>query len=120
MRGYAEKVRTWRRDGFTLELFDTHNPTGRCILADTYLAYRFFDRGRVIFQGQGFAPPLGVCIDSDECVAACLFWFTLRPGDTDDEYFESYTPAQKRWVESGRAEELSIIVDEIECGEEDQ
>jgi hypothetical protein len=110
MRRFEDKVRTWRLDGFTLGLWDTHVPTGSGYLAHTLLAYRFRDGGSVIFEGDGFAPPLGVCIDSDECVAACLSWLTLRPGDTDGQYFESYTPAQLDWVESGRADDLSAIV----------
>src|SRR5215211_573958 len=69
-----EKVHTWRRAGFTLELWDTHVPTGTGRLAHTLLAYRLSDRGRTIFAGDGFPPPLGVCIDSDECVAALLSW----------------------------------------------
>jgi hypothetical protein len=114
MRGIGERVRVWRQDGFTLELWDTHRPTGTGRLAHTLLAYRLSDRSRVIFQGDSFTPPLGVCIDSDECVAACLFWFTLKPGDTDEEFFEGYTPQQRKWIESGRVDDLSSIAWEME------
>ena len=108
-----EKVRTWRRGGFTLELWDTHVPTGTGRLAHTLLAYWFSDRGRVIFVGDDFSPPLGVCIDGDECLVGLLFWSALRPGDTDADYFAGYTPLQREWVESGRADDLAGIVREL-------
>src|SRR5438270_420156 len=102
MRFDWSKIRNWNRDGFKLVLWDTSIPTGRGYLADTLLAYQFSDRGRVIFSGRNFVPPLGVPIDPDECVAACLFGFTLRPGDVEMDYFDGYTPHQSDWMESGR------------------
>jgi hypothetical protein len=114
MRGFAEKVRTWRRDGFVLEVWDTHVPTGTGRMAHTLLAYRLSDRGRVIFLGDGFTPPLGVAIDSDACVAALLSWFTIKPGDVEDDFFFGYTPLQWEWMESGRADELAAMVWELE------
>jgi hypothetical protein len=113
MGGFGEKVRTWRGGGFTLELWDTNIPTGTGRLAHTLLAFRLSDRGRVIFAGDGFSPPLGVCIDSDECIASLLFWFTLQQGDTDAGYFADYTALQREWVESGRAEDLAGVVREM-------
>jgi hypothetical protein len=117
MRGFAEKVRTWRRDGFRLDLWDTHVPAGTGYLGHTLLAYRLTDRGRTIFQGDRFIPPLGVSIDSDECVAACLFWFTLQPGDVDEEFFEGHTTLQREWMESGRVGDQSAVVWEMKATE---
>jgi hypothetical protein len=114
---FGEKIHTWRRAGFILELWDTHRPTGSGRLAHTLLAYRFSDRGRTIFAGDRFSPPLSVSIDSDECVIALLRWFTLQPGDVEDDYFEGYTPAQHEWMES-RAGDLTAIVWSMECEEE--
>ncbi len=112
------RIRTWKSDGFKLVLFDTHVPTGRGYLADTLLAFRFYDRGRVIFQGRNFAPPLGVSIDSDEAVAACLFPFTLRPGDVEEEFFDGYSIRQRNWLETGRPGELYVILRDIEASAE--
>ncbi len=42
-------------------------------------------------------------INAKECV---MDLFCLKPGDTDSEYFESYTPEQLAWVEE-HGEELS-------------
>ena len=115
MRFAPEKIRTWKRDGFRLVLWDTFVPCGRGYMGDTFLAFQFSDRGRVIFAGQAFAPPLGVAIDSDECVAACLFSFTLRPGDVEEEFFDGYTPRQRAWVESERVDELYQVVRDVEA-----
>jgi hypothetical protein len=115
VRVFEHRVRAWRREGFTLELSDTHEPTGTGRLAHTYLAYRFIDRGRTIFAGDGFVPPLGVAIDSDECVAACLFRLSVRPGQVEDLFFRGYTAAQRAWLESGRAVELSSLLWQLEA-----
>jgi hypothetical protein len=48
--------------------------------------------------------------DSLATVAACLSFMSLRPGDTDREYFKDYTPDQMAWCQSGRAEELGCLV----------
>lgn len=38
-----------------------------------------------------------IAIDSDRALAALLGFLTLRPGDTDDEYFEHYTAVQREY-----------------------
>ncbi|QDV35354.1 hypothetical protein [Tautonia plasticadhaerens] len=68
----------------------------------------------MIFQAADFIPPLGAVIDGDECVAAVLFWLCLQPGDVEEGYFAGYTPTQSEWLESGRAEELAVILAELE------
>jgi hypothetical protein len=115
MRLFAEKVRTWRRAGFTLEIWDTNRPTGTGRLAHTLLAYRLSDRGRVIFASDCFVPPLGVAIDSDECLAACLSQLTLESGGVEQDHFDEYTPGQRAWLESGRADELSALAWQLEA-----
>jgi hypothetical protein len=64
----------------------------------TYLAYRLLDAtGRTIFEGQDFSPGMATCIDSDDAVRGILGFLTLKDGDTDSEYFDSYTPEQLAW-----------------------
>jgi hypothetical protein len=46
-------------------------------------------------------------IDSDESVRALLSFLTLRPGDTDAEYFENYTQEQLDFANE-HAEMLSM------------
>jgi len=64
-----------------------------------------------IFLGADFHGSPLHATDSDESVVALMGFLTLRPGDTDSEYFESYTPEQLEWAET-EAEELSCAVTE--------
>jgi hypothetical protein len=48
-------------------------------------------------------------IDSDKAVGSLMGFLTLRPGDTDSEYFESYTPEQMHFAET-HAEALACEV----------
>jgi hypothetical protein len=107
----SEHIRTWKQAGFRLELFDIHR-TDR--YGKSVLGYQFYDNGTLIFEGEDFhASPLHA-IDGDETVAGLLAFLSLKPGDTDREWFDSYTPEQMAWVESGRAEELGYLQCELE------
>ena len=65
------------------------------------LGYRLVDRySNVIFEGEDFSPGMSCCIDSDESVVGLMGFLTLRPGDTDDEYFDEYSDEQLQWCES--------------------
>lgn len=50
-------------------------------------------------------------IDDDEAVGAVLQWLTLRPGDTDDDFFDDYTERQLEFAEQN-GETLSLFADE--------
>jgi hypothetical protein len=49
-----------------------------------------FPRALVLFQGEDFAGSPLHTDDLDETVAALLSFLSLRPGDTDREYFDNY------------------------------
>lgn len=51
--------------------------------------------------------------DSRETVAGLLHFLALRPGDTDRDYFDSYTPAQLEWCDA-HGEELAMLAMEME------
>ena len=77
---------------FTLTMWDTcqYRPDGR-----STIAYRLVQTGGVVlFEGADYYPSQFETIDSDDCVAGLLSFLTLRPGDTDSEWFANYTPAQ--------------------------
>ena len=61
----------------------------------------------VVFLGSDFSPSPTDAIDSDDAVASLLCFLTLRPGDTDSDYFASYTPDQMDFA-TKYAEALSI------------
>jgi hypothetical protein len=76
---------------FTLKLFYL----GRC---DNRLGYRLTQRDAnkttVLFEGEDFRCSSMHAQDSDECVKSLMGFLTLRPGDTDAEYFNKHTEAQ--------------------------
>lgn len=106
-----ELIKTWRKNGLTLRLWDTYR---RDSLGKSVLRYEFKDGRRVIFTGSDFACGAATAIDSLECVYSLLGFLSLRPGDTDAEYFDSYTESQIEWRDSGRAEELGMLVFDFE------
>jgi hypothetical protein len=106
--GTLEMVRDWESDDFRLEIFETGiRPLHPRTICETYLAYRFYDKGVPIFEGYEYLPSPLHCIDSDASVAGLLTWLSLGDGDTDDEYFESYTPEQIAWRDD-RADDLQL------------
>jgi len=95
-----ETLRTWQADDFSLDLFYAGTGWGR-----VRLAYEFRDRDEVIFAGNDFYPSPLHSYDGDAAVAALLGFLSLRPGDTDREYFDRYTHRQLAWAYA-RAETL--------------
>lgn len=62
----------------------------------------------ILFSGEDFHGSPCCADDSDETLG-CLFGFlTLRPGDTDSEYFERYTDRQREWCSSFECEALGF------------
>jgi hypothetical protein len=61
----------------------------------------------VNFQGNRFAPDPAILSDKDQILDDLLGWLTLKSGDTDQSYFDSYTPKQLDWSNSQLCEEIS-------------
>lgn len=106
-----EHIRTWTEGEFRLELYDTHG-------FDAYsgksrLAYELFHRDGLIFEGDDFFPSPLHAIDSDDTVGCILTFLSLRPGDTDADYFERYTPEQLDFADQ-YGDELSLYAYELE------
>ena len=69
-----------------------------------------------IFEGSDFHCSPCYAVDSDGAVECLMGFLTLRPGDTDAEYFKDYTEAQKNFC-SQHAESLSCEVSNRYCDE---
>lgn len=95
--------------GYTLLTWDTGRTTGRGSFAKDAIGYAFYEPGKdePLFVGEDFGNSPMDAIDSDESLRALLGFLTLRPGDTDPEYFESYTPEQMDFARS-EAEQLQM------------
>lgn len=87
--------------------------TGSTIDNKAKLGYRLTMReGRkttVLFEGEDFGCSPCHCIDSDEAVASLMAFLTLRPGDTDKEYFDGYTATQLDYCQQ-HADALGCLV----------
>ena len=73
---------------------------------------RMVEDGRAswtLFQGEDFGCSPLHASDSDGAVEAIMGFLTLRPGDTDPEYFEGYTAEQREYC-AHHAEALACEV----------
>lgn len=96
---------------FTLTLWDSFHgwaPTGQ-----EYMRYRLTmsegGKRTVLFEGTDYGRAPSDASDSDGAVQGIMCFLTLRPGDTDAEYFDNYTEAQRAYCEA-HAEALSCEV----------
>ena len=105
-----ELLREFDFDTVKVKLFDDHNyTTGR-----HYLNYELWDDGQLIFSGNDYSPSPMDAIDSDEAITGILAFLTLVPGDTDDEYFETYEDEQLEWAGSANSENLKLMLFDFE------
>jgi hypothetical protein len=106
---------------FSLVVWDTgrRNPPN-ALGSRCYLGYQLYIKAngkrRLLFEGDDFSPSPLCAIDSDEAVCMLMGYLTLRPGDTDREYFDNYTPEQlhycEQWAESLNGEVSARYEDE--------
>lgn len=99
------RFKTWTGARFTLTTWDTN----RTIHGKYCLGYRLNMNGKTLFEGEDFGCAPSHAVDSDAAVEGIMSFLTLRPGDTDKEYFEDYTPAQLEFC-SQHAEALKCEV----------
>ncbi|KOX23828.1 hypothetical protein [Nocardiopsis sp. NRRL B-16309] len=65
---------------------------------------------RLIFAGDDIGGPTGA--SEDEMARAVTGFLSLRPGDTDDEYFSDYTPEQLEWCDENAEYLAGCLYDE--------
>ena len=102
-------IRTWSSGDFRLELYDTYQTR----YGKSQLAYQFFHKEVLVFEGADYGPSPLHSIDGDLSVAGLLSFLSLRPGDTDMEYFRDYTRKQFAFADH-YGEELSLEVEVLE------
>ena len=62
-----------------------------------------------LFDASDFGCAPSNAIDSDACVESLMGFLTLRPGDTDSDYFKSYSDEQRAYCDQ-HAEQLGACV----------
>jgi hypothetical protein len=81
---------------FTLHTYATPHVDRR---GQTIIGYEMISPvGETIFAGEDFAGSQIHADDSDGTLRALLSFLTLRPGDTDRDYFANYTAVQWAFV----------------------
>jgi len=99
-------------DGFRLVMWDTGRTDKR---GQSYIGYEFYDRaGNTLFSGEDFAGSPMHADDADETVKSLLGFLTLRPGDTDAEYFENYTEEQMDFAQTDAEVLQMYTLDDLE------
>jgi hypothetical protein len=88
------------RHTYTLKMYETDGDD---------IGYRLMRTNGTIFEGRGYRPGAGIAHDSDDAVRGLMGFLTLRPGETDKEYFENYTSHQMGFALC-EAEELAMVV----------
>jgi hypothetical protein len=103
--GDPDSLRYVYLNGYTLQMWDSGkvNRTGK-----TRIRYEFrTPSGVILFAGDDFCCSPMHAIDSDESVRHLLGFLTLRPGDTDPDYFADYTEEQMKFARTD-AESISM------------
>jgi hypothetical protein len=91
---------------FTLKLYSLGQ-------SDNHLGYKLTMKEHrvttLLFEGEDFRCSPLHAQDSDDCIKSLMTFLTLRPGDTDAEYFARYTKIQRDYC-AQHAEYLSFEV----------
>jgi len=97
---------------YTVTLQET---AGRMKTGQIKTAYQLIaPDGTVLFSGNDLGCSPMHEPESKANAIALLGFLTLQDGDTDDDYFADYTPAQLAWRESSACEDLKMTVDDYE------
>lgn len=108
-RVYRAIFKPTSTDRYTLDIVDIReDPDGR-----EHVSYVLTRNGKKLFEGTDFSCPAR-SVSSDKThrtriIRGLMSFLTLRPGDTDSDYFRDYTPEQLAYCADG-AEYLAIEV----------
>jgi hypothetical protein len=99
-------------EGYRLLVWDTYK---RMEPNHSRLGFAFYAPGasEPLFLAEDFGCSSCIAVDSDACLRSLMGFLTLKPGDTDAEYFENYTAAQLAFAQDA-AEYLSVWADDSE------
>lgn len=111
MRAYVNATRTFRGNLVTIRAFEGPRvePNHTQLYCELWLGSPS-KRCKPLFPRDAFnvGIPAHECIDGREARECVLSLFCLKPGDTDEEFFEHYTPEQLDFVRT-YGEELDTV-----------
>lgn len=94
----SDPMWTWQDPdgyGFKVELFDSNE---RDRYGKWAVPFKFYHKGELIFENTLWASPMHAT-DNRETLAAVLCFCSLKPGDTDSEFFADYSERQLEWCQ---------------------
>ena len=108
----------WEDEGFKVQLVSLgaasdvpHTLSGQ----RPEIGYCLFDGNELIFEGDKFFPSPSAGIDTmATAMELTAGYLTLKPGDTDPDWFDEYTARQLEWCKSARCDELNLIATDWE------
>ncbi len=103
----GDLLRDVDHDGLTLRLYA---PTGDLPADRDAIGYVLTDGDAVMFASTDFRPSPLHAVDSDATVEALAEFLALRPGDTDDEFFSTYTLTQLDWIDGDGPDRLHDLI----------
>ena len=87
------------RDDFIIALGNPKLDRGGTFQSRWTLTYNFYYKGDLLFSGSDYSPSPLYDFASNQSLAEMVGWLSLKPGDTDEEYFDNYTEDQLRFAE---------------------
>lgn len=113
---------------FVLKMYDTGKTDNRGTAhfgGRSVLAYEFFqcepetDKETLVLSGDEWCPSPMCSIDGNDSVRGLMGFICLKPGDTDDEYFENYNEDQLEFA-NNHGEMLSLFSMDMEDYEDSE
>lgn len=80
--------------------------------------YDVYLNDRILFAGDDFRPSPLHNQDDLESIISLFGFITLKPGDTDSEYFDNYNEMQLAWANSFECEQLKCRISDFEGSDE--
>jgi len=100
-------VNTWEYENYKVIFHDPKYDFRR----EKYgISYKFYVKDVLLFSGDDFYLSPLYAIDSEMAVLSLLGFLTLKPGDTDEEYFQDYTQEQLDWADSFECDSLGCYL----------
>lgn len=106
----GDLLRAVEHDGLRLCLYE---PGAELGAGRGALGYVLTDGGVVVFADTDFRPPPLHAVDSARTVEAIAGFLAMRPGDTDEDYFATYTTAQQEWTETDGPDRLESLIADL-------
>lgn len=105
-----ERCCYFKHNDISLELFwDGKTNSNNCVIS-----YCFKYKDEILMQSNDFRIGLGMYPDSVASVVNLLGFLLLQAGDTDKDFFNEHTPNHLLFVETNKAEELNMLVNDYE------